>query len=115
MTFTFEFVRLFGLGLVYTSPLLIALILFITLIGQGIGRQEGWSRADALYYSFVTATTVGYGDLCPTQNASKFWAVIIALLGVLLTGLVVALGLQAATAAFAEVNAEIVDKLSVPQ
>jgi hypothetical protein len=38
---------------------------------------------DIFYWSFVTATTVGYGDLRPVKNASKISAVLIAFLGLM--------------------------------
>jgi voltage-gated potassium channel len=109
MAFTYEFLRIFGLELVYAWPLLLALVTFIAIVGQMIGRWEGWSRSDALYYAFITASTVGYGDFHPTRRSSKFWAISIALLGLMLTGLVVALGVQAATSAFKLVNPNAVD------
>jgi len=72
------------------------------VLGQIVGRRESWSKFDSLYWSFITATTVGYGDIRPLQKLSKTLAVIIALLGLILTGIVVALALNAATTAFKE-------------
>jgi len=100
MEFTIEFVRTFVLGLFYAFPVLIFLVLLIALIGQMIGKWEGWSRIDALYYSFITATTVGYGDFRPEKNFGKLFAIVIALLGLLLTGIIVAIGVKAASMAF---------------
>ena len=65
-----------------------------------VGRAEGWSRSDAIYYAFITATTVGYGDFRPRRVASKMTAVGIALVGLLLTGIVVAIGVEAAHQTF---------------
>lgn len=42
---------------------------------------EGMEWGDALYLSTVTMTTVGYGDLVPTSNASKAFAICYILLG----------------------------------
>jgi hypothetical protein len=63
------------------------------------GKQEGWSRFDSVYWSFITATTVGYGDVRPVKRKSKILAVIIAFLGLTLTGIVIAVAVQAATLA----------------
>ncbi len=44
--------------------------------------QEGWSYIDSLYFSVVTLTTVGYGDLHPTTTASKMFTVLYIFIGV---------------------------------
>ena len=111
MGFTIAFIKLFFLELLLASPLLIFLILLIALIGLRIGRREGWSRSDSLYYAFITASTVGYGDFRPQHGRSKFMAIVIAGLGLLLTGLVVAMGVHAASVTFAEVRPDIVTRL----
>ncbi|MFT4542678.1 MAG: voltage-gated potassium channel [Planctomycetota bacterium] len=45
------------------------------------------SMADALWYSFVTMTTVGYGDLYPKTDGGRFVGVILMLFGVGILGL----------------------------
>ena len=80
-------------------PLLLSLALAITLLGQTVAKEEGWSRFDSLYWSFITATTVGYGDIRPVKRKSKVVAIIIAFLGLTLTGIVIAVAVQAATSA----------------
>lgn len=112
MTFTIEFLKLFALGLVLAAPLLLFLILSIALIGLRVGRREGWSYSDSLYYAFITASTVGYGDFHPRGRASKAWAIGIAFLGLILTGLVVALGVQAAASALVVARPHVLEKLS---
>ena len=102
MEFTFGFIKLFGIELILAAPLLSFLVALIAIIGLRIGKREGWSRSDALYYAFITASTVGYGDFHPRHNRSKFWALIIAGLGLLLTGLVVAMGVHAASVRLAD-------------
>ncbi|MCG6868440.1 MAG: potassium channel family protein [Gammaproteobacteria bacterium] len=100
MEFTLDFVHLFAVGLFYTGPLLLALLLIIVILGHFIGKIEGWSKLDALYHSFITATTVGYGDIHPSQKLSKILAVIIAFIGIVFTGIVVAVAIHSATLAF---------------
>ena len=100
MELTLEFIRLFFFGIVYAGPVLMLLILLVIVLGQLIGKSEGWSRIDSLYYSFITATTVGYGDFHPKSNAGKLVAIVIAFLGLLLTGIIVALGVKAGSVAF---------------
>jgi cytochrome b561 len=100
MGFTLEFIRTFGLALFYVAPVLISLALLIFLLGLVVGKKEGWSVEDAAYYAFITATTVGYGDFHPRKRASKYLAIIIALIGLIVTGMVVAVGVHAASHAF---------------
>lgn len=82
-------------------PLLLSLLLTIILLGQSAGRLEEWSRFDAFYWSFITATTIGYGDIKPVKRKSRMIAIIIAFLGVMFTGIIIALAVEAATRALA--------------
>lgn len=43
---------------------------------------EDWSWVDSLYFSVVAVTTVGFGDLHPTTDASKLFTVVYILLGI---------------------------------
>lgn len=95
-----EFLRLFLRHLYLTWPVLLLLVLILALLGQIVGRHEGWSKFDALYWSFITAFTVGYGDFRPIRRLSKALSVVIALAGVILTGIVVAVALHAAQIVF---------------
>ena len=104
MEFTFDFIRIFFIELAYAGPILIFLILCISLMGLIIGRNEGWSRTDALYHAFINATTVGYGDFRPTRKGSKLLAVATALVGLVFTGIVIAIGVHAADQAFKKLH-----------
>ncbi len=96
---TITFLREFGEGLWIALPLLLTLALAIALLGRLVGKKEGWSTFDSFYWSFVTATTVGYGDLRPARRASKIIALMIATLGLLLSGILIAIAVRAATIA----------------
>ena len=48
---------------------------------------EDWSLGDGVYFSFVTGLTIGYGDLVPRRALSRFLAILIGILGTLLTAL----------------------------
>ena len=54
------------------------------------GAHEALTFFDFLYYSFVTITTLGYGDLLPATNHAKSLAVVEAIVGVFYTALVIA-------------------------
>lgn len=98
---TTTFLKEFVFDIWVTSPLLLSLALVITALGQIAGKKEGWSRFDSFYWSFITATTVGYGDIRPQKKLSRILSVVIALCGFLLTGIFVAVAVHSATVALA--------------
>jgi voltage-gated potassium channel len=104
MEFTYKFISFFVFGLEVASPLLISLAILITLFGQIVGARESWNKFDSLYWAFITATTVGYGDIRPLKRLSKFLSVLIALTGMIFTGMIVAVAINAATIAFSSLN-----------
>ena len=73
----------------------------VTVLGQIVGKTEGWSPFDSFYWSFITATTVGYGDVRPTKKWARILAIVIALVGLTLTGILIAVAVHAATIALA--------------
>ena len=70
-------------GLIYIIYLNIASVLFgavaIYLLERGTTVQ---SFDDALWWAFVTSTTVGYGDISPSTGAGRIVAVILMLMGI---------------------------------
>ena len=63
----------------------ILLFLLITLlVGSTFfySEIEGWSKIDALYFSVMTMSTIGYGDLVPTTDISKIFTIIFTFLSV---------------------------------
>jgi voltage-gated potassium channel len=60
-------------------------LLSLLLIGAGTwfyAATEGWSVVDALYFSVVTLTTIGFGDVVPTRDVTKVFTVAYSLLGI---------------------------------
>jgi voltage-gated potassium channel len=96
---TTTFLKELGAGLWITLPLLLTLTSAIALLGQAVGWMEGWSYFDSFYWSFVTATTVGYGDIRPAKRWPRAIAIFIAFLGLILSGIVIAVAVHAATKA----------------
>lgn len=97
MDFTIDYLHLFYLNVTVASPLLVFSILLIVLLGRIVGIRESWGRFDSIYWAFITATTVGYGDIRPIGTVSKVLSLLIAFIGLTFTGLLVALAINAAT------------------
>jgi hypothetical protein len=87
---------LFGLGVVW--PILSALVVAIVGLGLAVGFLEGWSWHDSIYFAFVSALTIGYGDLAPKTFLARALTIFIGLSGVLFTALVAAVAVKALTA-----------------
>ncbi len=96
---TVTFLKDFLIGIWLTLPLLLTLAFFIIVLGLIVGRRERWEPFDSFYWSFVTATTVGYGDIRPINRSSRVVAILIAFLGLVLSGIVIAVAVHAATVA----------------
>ena len=98
---TMTFIREFVFGLWLTLPLLLALAVTIAALGQVVGKREGWSPLDSFYWAFITATTIGYGDIRPTKRSSKLLSIVVGFAGLILSGILVAVAVHAATVALA--------------
>ena len=51
---------------------------------DGPMQGQNWSYVDSFYFSAMTLTTIGYGDLSPTHDLSKLVTVFYAFFGVAL-------------------------------
>ena len=65
------------------------LVLVVAVVGLGtvVYRYlEDWSWVDSLYFSVITLTSVGYGDLAPSTSGSKLFTVFYIFMGISLLG-----------------------------
>jgi hypothetical protein len=95
--------RKFAVGLLaelrVVWPILSALLLAMAVLGLVIGRLEGWSVQESLYFAFVSGLTIGYGDFAPKTGLARLMAISIGVCGVLFTALVAAIAVKALPAA----------------
>ncbi|MBW2598464.1 MAG: two pore domain potassium channel family protein, partial [Deltaproteobacteria bacterium] len=60
----------------------LALFLLIAISGTfGFMVLEDLTFTEALYYNIVTMSTVGYGDIHPTKQASRMFAIFLIIMG----------------------------------
>ena len=46
------------------------ILLYLLLGAQIFSSWEGWTYLDACYFSFVTLSTIGFGDLVPGNRSA---------------------------------------------
>lgn len=100
MRLTLDFLWHLAVMIYAVGPLFLGLGTIISLLSLWAGNKEGWTRSDSLYFGFITAITVGYGDLRPTLGATKLVAIVIGVLGLITGGILVAIAVQAGSTAF---------------
>jgi len=84
------------LGLVYElAGVILALVAVITLAGALVARFDRIPLEDAVYFAFITAFTVGFGDLAPRSRGARVVSVLLAATGLLLVGIAVAVAVHA--------------------
>ena len=102
MDFTIDYLQLFFLNVKLAAPLLIFSVILIVTLGLIAGARESWGRFESVYWAFITATTVGYGDIRPSRPSTRALSIIIAFVGMTFTGILVALAIYAATEALTD-------------
>ena len=77
------------------------LIAWLVVNAAAISHFEKITFADALYFTCVTGLTIGYGDIAPVTLAGRLVAILIGLIGILVTGLIAAVAVYALREAMA--------------
>ncbi len=77
------------LGLIWTVIYLLLLAMDPSAFSgvEAANWQQGFSRI--AYYSFVTLTTLGYGDILPTNHVAEFFVYMEAIIGVFYMAIIV--------------------------
>jgi voltage-gated potassium channel len=71
-----------------------------------ISATEKVSFGEAVYFSFITGLTVGYGDIAPITAIGRVISVLLGLIGILFTGVVVATAVEATRHAWEEMQSQ---------
>ena len=81
------------------ADLLGAIAVVIVVAGVAIARFDGVPLENAIYFAFITAFTVGFGDVTPRSRGARVVSVILAFVGLILVGILVAVAVHALEAA----------------
>jgi hypothetical protein len=76
------------------SPVIGFLLLAIATLGIVVAYVEGWTIVEGIYFAFVTALTIGYGDLTAKRILGRIIAILIGFCGIIFTGVMVAAAVQ---------------------
>ena len=93
--FTLMFIEYFLIGLFMVSPILIFLVGLLLVIAKVTCKIEKWkSYSKSVYFIFITALTIGYGQTVPKTRNGRFLSVLSGFIGVVLSGLAVSVALN---------------------
>lgn len=90
-----RFVRALWHNVHVVWPVFSGLLIYQIILGFIVGLLEGWPWGDSLYFTFITGLTIGYGDFVPRTVVGRLLSILIGIGGILLTGLVAAVGVKA--------------------
>jgi uncharacterized membrane protein len=96
--FTYHFFH----GIWHVRAVILVLNALIAAGGAAVGLVEKMPFADALYFAFVTGLTVGYGDIVVKSPVGRLLAILIAFIGIIFTGLIIAVAVRALRKSFEE-------------
>jgi hypothetical protein len=85
-----------------TWPVLSVLLAIQLALGLLTGFLEGWPLGDAVYFTFITGLTIGYGDLVPRQMLTRALAIGIGYFGLFVTGVIAAMAVHAMRSALTD-------------
>ncbi len=90
-----SFIHVFFRLVWHLRSLYLALLSLIMVGAVVIAGVDKMPIGEAVYFAFITGLTVGYGDVIPTTTFGRTISVFLAFVGVLFTGLVIAVAVHA--------------------
>jgi len=87
-----------------TFPIWGSLVTLVVLLGVVFSLVEKISVFEGIYHSFITALTIGYGDISPHTRSGMILSVFIGIIGMVATGIIVALAIQAVRISYESVH-----------
>ena len=106
------FIRHFSQKLFFVRGVLLTLLLVLLAFALITAKVDDIALTEALYLVFITALTVGFGDVTPNSGAVRFISVLTGFVGVIFVGLIVAVSIRALELAVEEKKHLQRDKLS---
>ena len=97
-SFTYHFFH----AIWHVRAVILVLIALIVAGAAAVTLVEKMPFADTLYFAFVTGLTIGYGDIVMQTPVGRLVALLIGLVGILFTGLMVAVLVHAVRESFEE-------------
>ena len=86
----------------HVRSVIFAQIMLMVIGATIIAFVEKMPFGDALYFSFVTGLTIGYGEIVVKTFLARVVAILIGLIGIIFTGMVVAIAVRALQKTFEE-------------
>lgn len=105
LVFTLRFLEVFITGLFMISPIILFFLGLLFLFAKLTCRHEKWgSYSKSLYFTMITALTVGYGQTVPRTSKGRLLSVFSGITGIILGGLIVSVALNAVVISWGELH-----------
>ena len=88
----------------HLKSVLLFLIMLIVISAAVISQVENLPFGEALYFSFITGLTIGYGDIVVKTPFARLIAVLLGLTGIIFTGVMVAGAIRAVEKSLKDLN-----------
>ena len=106
------YVRYLAKYLYFVRHVLLGFLVLLLLGAVAIAYFEDLRFGDSVYFAFITGLTVGYGDIEPVTAMGRVVSIAIALVGLLFSGLTVAVAVATRALAAAARDFEEQDQSS---